>query len=77
MGTSQVQVKPESQPGGQGSDQKGAWPHTIMVQLETAMMSLRKGLRALGDHGQEVWGPQGRLHRPERSVGGTSYTCCA
>lgn len=67
-GMRQVQVKPESQLVGQGSDQKGEWPHTSMVQLETAVLSLRQGLRTLGAHGQEMWGLLGRLHRPAMSV---------
>lgn len=76
MGTRQVQVKPESQPVGQGSDQEGGWPHPSMVQLETAVMSLRQELRTLGAHGQEMGGARGG-YSPARSIGGTSYTCCA
>lgn len=45
MGMRQVQVKPESQPVGQGTNQKGVWHGTsmAMTQLETAMKSLRRG----------------------------------
>lgn len=43
---------------------------------ETAVMSLRQGLRALGAHGQDMGGSRGS-YSPARSMGGTSYTCCA
>lgn len=41
MDMREVQDKPERQLVGQGSDQKGRWPHTSLVQLETAMVSGR------------------------------------
>lgn len=52
MGLRQVLVKPENQAVAQGTDQKCARPDRGMavMQLETAMMSLRQGLGATGAH---------------------------
>lgn len=55
------EVKAESQPVGQGTNQRGAEPGTgmAMLHLETALMSLRQGLGALGTHGRRFGGSQG------------------
>lgn len=41
----------------------------LKLKLKPATMSLRQGLGALGPHGQQVWGLQGRLGRASKVYG--------
>lgn len=72
VGTKQVQVKPESQAAGQGTDQKGAWAGTgmAMTQLTTATCH---SVRDWGPTGRRCGGSRGDWTGPARSMGGTSY----